>query len=92
MRDAEKLAANQQISDLIQALGCGTRSNFRDDDLRYDRIIIMTDADVDGAHIASLLITFFLSGNAGYDPCRSPVSGNPAALPDFARWQDALCP
>ncbi len=55
----EKLAANQQISDLIQALGCGTRSNFRDDDLRYDRIIIMTDADVDGAHIASLLITFF---------------------------------
>jgi topoisomerase-4 subunit B len=56
---AEKLAANQQISDLIQALGCGTRSKYRDDDLRYDRIIIMTDADVDGAHIASLLITFF---------------------------------
>jgi len=55
----EKLAANQQISDLIQALGCGTRSKYREDDLRYDRIIIMTDADVDGAHIASLLITFF---------------------------------
>lgn len=55
----EKLAANQQISDLIQALGCGTRSKYLDDDLRYDRIIIMTDADVDGAHIASLLITFF---------------------------------
>jgi topoisomerase-4 subunit B len=55
----DKLNANQQISDLIQALGCGTRSKYRDEDLRYDRVIIMTDADVDGAHIASLLITFF---------------------------------
>ena len=56
---SDKLAGNQLISDLIQALGCGTRSKYRDDDLRYDRVIIMTDADVDGAHIASLLITFF---------------------------------
>ncbi|RCW83582.1 DNA topoisomerase IV subunit B [Phyllobacterium bourgognense] len=55
----EKMTANQQIGDLILALGCGTRSKYRDEDLRYDRIIIMTDADVDGAHIASLLITFF---------------------------------
>jgi topoisomerase-4 subunit B len=55
----EKLGANQQIADLVQALGCGTRSKYRDEDLRYERIIIMTDADVDGAHIASLLITFF---------------------------------
>ena len=55
----EKLAANQQIADLIQALGCGTRERYRDDDLRYDKIILMTDADVDGAHIASLLMTFF---------------------------------
>ncbi|WFU48842.1 DNA topoisomerase IV subunit B [Sinorhizobium terangae] len=55
----EKLSANQQIADLIQALGCGTRSKYRDEDLRYERVIIMTDADVDGAHIASLLITFF---------------------------------
>ncbi|MBX3596237.1 MAG: DNA topoisomerase IV subunit B [Rhizobiaceae bacterium] len=55
----DKLASNQQISDLVQALGCGTRSKYRDEDLRYDRVIIMTDADVDGAHIASLLITFF---------------------------------
>ena len=56
---SDKLAANQQISDLIQALGCGTRTRYRDEDLRYDRVVIMTDADVDGAHIASLLITFF---------------------------------
>ncbi len=55
----EKLHQNQQISDLTQALGCGTGAHFREDDLRYEKIIIMTDADVDGAHIASLLITFF---------------------------------
>lgn len=55
----DKLGANQQIADLVQALGCGTRSKYRESDLRYDRVIIMTDADVDGAHIASLLITFF---------------------------------
>ncbi len=55
----DKLTANQQIADLIQALGCGTRTKYRDEDLRYERIVIMTDADVDGAHIASLLITFF---------------------------------
>ena len=55
----DKLNANQQLSDLIQALGCGMASQYRDDDLRYERVIIMTDADVDGAHIASLLITFF---------------------------------
>lgn len=55
----DKFAANQQLADLIQALGCGTGSRYRDEDLRYERVIIMTDADVDGAHIASLLITFF---------------------------------
>ncbi len=55
----DKLAQNQQLSDLVQALGCGTGAHFREQDLRYGRVIVMTDADVDGAHIASLLITFF---------------------------------
>ena len=55
----DKLVANQQLADLIQALGCGTGKSYRQADLRYDKVVIMTDADVDGAHIASLLITFF---------------------------------
>jgi topoisomerase-4 subunit B len=55
----DKVTSNQLLSDLLQALGCGTRSHYREDDLRYDKVIVMTDADVDGAHIASLLITFF---------------------------------
>src|SRR5205809_919948 len=55
----DKLTANAQLADLMQAIGCGTGTHYREEDLRYSRIIIMTDADVDGAHIASLLITFF---------------------------------
>ena len=56
---ADKLHANQEIKDLMEALGCGAGEAFDEDALRYERIIIMTDADVDGAHITSLLITFF---------------------------------
>ncbi|HUO90155.1 MAG TPA: DNA topoisomerase IV subunit B [Rhizomicrobium sp.] len=56
---AGKLQQNQELSDLVQALGCGTGAKYREGDLRYDRVIVMTDADVDGAHIASLLLTFF---------------------------------
>ena len=56
---ADKLAQNQQLADLLLALGCGTRKTYREEDLRYERVIVMTDADVDGAHIASLLVTFF---------------------------------
>ena len=55
----DKLTQNQQLADLVQALGCGTGASYREEDLRYDKIIVMTDADVDGAHIASLLMTFF---------------------------------
>ena len=55
----DKLRANQELRDLAQALGCGTGKDFRADDLRYERVIIMTDADVDGAHIAALLMTYF---------------------------------
>ena len=55
----DKLAQNQLLADLTLALGCGTGKHYNEAELRYDRVIIMTDADVDGAHIASLLITFF---------------------------------
>ncbi len=56
---ADKIRANSEIADLALALGCGTRKDCDPEALRYDRVVIMTDADVDGAHIATLLMTFF---------------------------------
>ncbi|SLN41943.1 DNA topoisomerase 4 subunit B [Roseovarius albus] len=58
---SSKLGSNAEISDLCESLGCGMGTKFNIDDLRYEKIIIMTDADVDGAHIASLLMTFFFT-------------------------------
>jgi topoisomerase-4 subunit B len=55
----EKITSNAEIRDLITALGCECGSRYKDEDLRYERVVIMTDADVDGAHISTLLMTFF---------------------------------
>lgn len=56
---SDKIHLNQEINDLLKALGCHAGPNYRNKDLRYEKVIIMTDADVDGAHITSLLLTFF---------------------------------
>lgn len=55
----DKIMANQEISDMLLALGCGSGKHYNEEQLRYEKVIIMTDADVDGAHIAALLMTFF---------------------------------
>ena len=89
---SSKLADNQLLSDLIQALGCGTGARYSEEDLRYEKVVIMTDADVDGMHIASLLITFFYQADARAHRERASLSGGPAPLPPEPRRQDPLRP
>ncbi len=60
----DKMRANQEISDIVLALGADSGARYKEDALRYERVVIMTDADVDGAHIASLLMTFFFREDA----------------------------
>ncbi|MEY9658289.1 topoisomerase-4 subunit B [Bradyrhizobium ottawaense] len=86
----DKLTANAQLSDLVQAIGCGQLLQYREEDLRYQRIIIMTDADVDGAHIASLLITFFYRQMPRLIDEGHPLPGRAAALQAHARHQVGL--
>ena len=87
----DKLAQNAQLTDLAQALGCGTGERYRDDDLRYEKVIVMTDADVDGAHIASLLITFFYTPDAAADRARPSLSRGAAAVPAIHGGKIVLC-
>ncbi len=88
----DKLAQNQQLADLVQALGCGTGAHYRDEDLRYGRVIIMTDADVDGAHIASLLITFFYRQMPQLIDNGHLYLAVPPLYRLVARRQEFLCP
>ncbi len=85
-----KLSQNQLLGDLIQALGVGTGTKYRDEDLRYERVIIMTDADVDGAHIASLLITFFYQEMPEMIENGHLFLAVPAALQDFGQERRRL--
>jgi DNA gyrase/topoisomerase IV subunit B len=87
-----KIGANQEIADLTLALGCGTRDRCDPANLRYERIVIMTDADVDGAHIATLLMTFFFQEMSAIVKRRPRLSGAAAALPDHRRAARASTP
>ena len=87
----DKLAGNQQLADLVQALGCGTGVHYRDEDLRYEKVIVMTDADVDGAHIASLLITFFYRQMPQLIERGHLYLAVPPLYRLIARRQDVLC-
>jgi topoisomerase-4 subunit B len=88
---SSKLGSNAEISDLTQALGVGLGTRFNIDDLRYDKVIIMTDADVDGAHIAALLMTFFFTQMRPMIDARPPLPRLPAALPPDPRGARVYC-
>ena len=89
---ANKLNQNQELTDLIQALGCGTRADFDVEKLRYERVIIMTDADVDGAHIASLLMTFFYREMPGLVEEGRLFLALTATSSAYSSKQNLLCP
>ena len=89
---ADKLRENQEVQDLIQALGCGTGAHYNDERLRYERVIIMTDADVDGAHIASLLMTFFYREMPKLIENGHLFLAQPPLYPHHQGRQDRVCP
>ena len=86
MLQDDKMRSNQEINDLIEALGCGTNLNYQNDKLRYEKVIIMTDADVDGAHIASLLMTFFLKQMPQLIENNHLFIGQPTFISLKSRW------
>jgi topoisomerase-4 subunit B len=88
----DKIRANQEIQDLIQAMGSNAGKDFKVENLRYERIIIMTDADVDGAHIASLLITFFYTQMKPLIEKGHLYLAHAAALPPHQRPDQRICP
>ena len=88
---SSKMMANQELADLCQAMGVRTGSQFSVEDLRYEKIIIMTDADVDGAHIAALLMTFFFTQMRPLIDERASLSRGAAALPADPGSEVGLC-
>ena len=81
---------NKELSDLVTALGCGLGKNFELDKLRYGKVIILADADSDGNHIATLLLTFIYRHLPQLITARQGVPRAAAALPDRHRQGDAL--